>query len=141
MGVAQDRYTPRIDQGHRHFKFWLDGGKVKKSLERIDRRALAKNEEPFALSFFPSGAGSKPKPLAVLSDGAVQIAAIKRAEKNNDIIVRLFEPTGKSRSAVLTLGFVRRKIKIDLDGFEIRTIRVNPKTGKYRKVNLVERNL
>jgi len=139
--IASDRFSPRIDQGERIFKFWFNAGKATERLRFIDREALVKNERPFALSFFPSGQGRKPKPLAVLSDNVVQITTIKRAEKSNALIVRLYEPTGKSRSTVLSLPCLRRKIKVDLGGFEVKTLKINLKTRKYKQVDLLERNL
>ena len=105
---------PRMDQGERVFRFWLDAGKVVDRLKKIDREALAKNETPFALSFFPPGLGKKPKPLAILSDDVVQITAIKRCEKNNNLIVRLFEPTGKPRKTILSLPWLRKRISIKM---------------------------
>ena len=137
--IPQDRYTPRSDQGLRQFRFWFNAGQVKKRLEQVDREALAKNEKPFALSFFPPGLGNKAKPLATLSDAVVQITAIKRAESNNDLIIRLFEPTGNARSTTLSLPALGEKIKVDLAGFEIKTLRINPKTKKVREVNLLEK--
>ena len=139
--IPPDRYTPRIDQGERVFRFWFDGGKARQRLEKIDRQALVKNEKPFALSFFPSGKGKNPKPLAVLSDDVVQITTIKQAESSNDLIVRLFEPTGRKRNTVLSLPSLGKRIRITLAGFEIKTLRINPKTGKYIETNLLERKI
>ena len=139
--VPQDRFSSRMDQGERVFRFWFNGAGVAERLSRIDREALVKNEKPFALSFYPSGDGTKPKPLAVLSDNVVQITAIKQAENNNDLIIRLFEPTGRERTTILSLPFIRKKINISLGGFEIKTFRINPGTGKYNEVDLLERNI
>jgi len=100
--VPQDRYTVRIDQGERQFRFWINAGSADERLERIDREALVKNEKPFAMSFFPSGAGSRPKPFAELSDDVVQMSAAKPAEDGNGLIVRLYEPTGKPRTTTLS---------------------------------------
>ncbi|MEN8255160.1 MAG: glycoside hydrolase family 38 C-terminal domain-containing protein [Verrucomicrobiota bacterium] len=134
-----DRYTPRIDQGKRSFRFWLNAGRVAGRLNAIDREALAKNEAPFVLSFWPSGEGKKPKPLVELSDKVVQVAAIKKAEKNNGLIIRLFEPTGRKRSTTLSLPFIGRKTKIDLKPFEIKTLRVKPKSKIIEEVDLLEK--
>jgi alpha-mannosidase len=68
----------------------------------------------------------------------VQIAAIKRAENNNNIIIRLFEPTGKKRTTTLSLPFIGKKIRVALAGFEIKTLSINPKTGKYTETDLLE---
>ena len=98
-----------------------------------------KNEKVFALSFFPKGGGKKTKPLAILDDSVVQIAAIKKAQSNNDFIVRLFEPTGRARKVTLTLPVIDKKYKLTMKGFEIKTLRVNIKKRCISFVDLLER--
>jgi alpha-mannosidase len=123
----------------RIFRFWLNAGKATQAINSIDRQALAQNEKPFVLPFFPQGGGKKPKPLAILSDNVTQITAIKKATNNNNLIVRLFEPTGKKRSTVLSLPFVGKKIKLHLNPFEIKTLKINPNSGSHKEVNLLEK--
>lgn len=137
--LPQDRYTSRQEQGERLFKFWVDAGPVNRRMERVDREALARNEKPFALSFFPSGAGRKPKAGVTLSDAAVQVMAVKPAQSGKDLIIRLFEPTGKARETVLTIPFMGVRAKVRLDGFEIKTLRVSPKTRRVVETDLMER--
>ncbi len=137
--VSQDRYVPRQEQGERRFRFWLHAGKVNKRLEAVDREALTLNERPFALSFSPSGAGRKPEPGVMLSDKVVQVMAVKPAQSGNDLIVRLFEPTGKARETTLSVPFLKFKSKLRLGGFEIKTLRINPRTRKAMEVDLLER--
>ncbi|UCG46027.1 MAG: alpha-mannosidase [Phycisphaerales bacterium] len=139
--VPADRFSPRMDQGERLYRFWLNAGKVTQRLDSINREAQVKNEEPFALSFFPSGRGNLPKSVAVLSDNVVRIAAVKRAEKGADLIVRLFEPTGKARTTVLSLPFMKKKMKLRLAPFEIKTLRINLRTAKFTCTDLLERPL
>lgn len=139
MDTPQERHSPRIDQGVRHFNFWFDAGKATQRRKTIDRESLVKNERPFAISFFPAGSGKKPKPFAMLDDKSTQITAIKKAESSGHIIIRLFEPTGKATSTVLTLPALGKRIKINLVAFEIKTLSVHPKTGKYKEVDLLER--
>ncbi|HEX42833.1 MAG TPA: alpha-mannosidase [Phycisphaerales bacterium] len=141
MTPAQDRFTPRIDQGERLFHFWLDGGRAGERLRHIDREALARNERPVALSFNPPAQGVLPRPLAVLSDDVVQIMAIKQAENGRGLIIRLFEPTGRGRTTTLTLPALKKKIRVELGGFEIRTLRIDPRTGKHVDADLLERIL
>jgi len=137
--LAQDRFSPRIDQGERRFRLWFNGGPIRRRLEAVDREALAHNETPYVLPFFPAGGGSKPKPLARLSDKVVQVTAIKLAEDSRDLIIRLFEPTGRRRSTVLSLPMLRKSKKLTLKPFEVRTLRINPRTGAIDEVDLLER--
>jgi alpha-mannosidase len=139
--VSQDRYVPRIDQGERQFRFWVNGGHRARRLQSIDREALVKNEKPFILVYFPAGRGKKPSPFIVLSDDVVQVSAVKKAEDGNDMIIRLFEPTGVRRTTLLSLPWAPAKKRITLAPFEIRTFRFNPQTRRFSEADLLERPL
>ncbi len=139
--VPQDRFTPRIDQGERQFHFWLQGGEREERLNAISREALALNEKPVILSFFPSGHGNIPQGGPVLSDDIVQITCLKRAEKENDAyVIRLFEPTGTARSTVLSFPAAGLKEEINLAPFEVKSFLFR-KGGPLIEVDLLERPL
>ncbi len=137
--VPQDRYTPRIDQGERLFRFWFNGGSADERLARIDREALVRNEKPFVISFFPAGLGKKAQPFAVLSDDAVQMTAAKQAEDGRGLIIRLFEPTGQARKTTLSLPFRGLEHEVSLSPFEIKTLRIDPETKTVVETDLLER--
>lgn len=139
MDMPQDRYLARIDQGPRYFEFWFNAGKTAKRMKAVDRESLVKNEKLFVLSFFPAGIGKKPKPFAILSDKTSQITAVKKAENSNNIIIRLFEPTGKATSTTLKLPALGKTIKVNLGAFEIKTLSINPKSKRYKEVDLLEK--
>ncbi len=139
--VAQDRYVPRIDQGERMFRFWINAGKRSARLTAVDREALVKNEKPPLLAFFPAGRGQRDQPFVVLSDLAVEIAALKKAEEGNELIIRLFEPTGRRRTTQLSLPWAGARKTIRLKAFEVKTLAFNPKTGRFRELDLLERPL
>jgi alpha-mannosidase len=139
--VAQDRFIPRQDQGERLFHVWINAGPLEERLEGIGREALARNERLYVLPFSPPGGGKRVRPGIVLEGGAVELAAFKKAEDGNDLIIRLFEPTGKAR--VVTLGLpafgVRKKVR--LGGFEVKTFRFSPRSKRWSEADLVERRL
>ena len=139
--VQQDRYTPRIDQGEHVFRFWLNAGPVVTRLARIDREALTRNERPMALSLSPAGTGIRPPAGVALSGETVQLTAFKQAEDGRDLVIRLFEPTGRKRSTTLSLPFARVRRKVTLRGFEIKTLRFKPKTRRFAEVDLLERSV
>jgi alpha-mannosidase len=136
--VVQDRYVPRIDQGERLYHFWINAGPVDERLSKIDREALVKNEKPFALSFFPSGLGKELAGFITVSNQAVQVTAVKKAEDNNDLIVRLFEATGKSQSTEVSIPSAGIACKLMLSPFEIKTLRITPAEKGIKEVNLLE---
>lgn len=136
--LHQDRLIPRIDQGERIFHFWANGGPAGERLGAVDSEALAKNETPYVLAYFPPGSGRKAKPGVVLSDPAIQLAALKKAEDGDDLVIRLFEPTGIDRTAEMDLPFVGAKTRVALKGFEIKTLRFHKETKEFRSVDLLE---
>lgn len=136
--VPQDRYSPRIDQGERLFRFWINAGPRSERLDRIDREALIHNEAPFAMSFCPSGAGEKPKPGITLSDDAVQLIAFKQADGSEDYVVRLFEPTGRERRTEVTIPALELAWDASLSPFEVKTYRIEPEMKSLREVTLLE---
>jgi alpha-mannosidase len=143
--VPQDRFTPRIDQGERLYRFWLNAGPAADRLEAVDREALVHNEAPFALSFFPHGAGIAPQPGPVISGDVVQITAFKPAEDGQGYILRLYEPTGEARDIDMVVPALDLSAAVHLEGFEIKTLRLNPELGPtpsaVTEVSLMEADL
>ena len=135
--VPPDRFIPRIDQGERLYRFWFNAGTVRERLDIVDREALVKNEVPFALSFFPRGGGARPAPGLSLSDDVVQLTALKQAEDGNGFVIRLFEPTGVARQTTLSVPSLDLSVKVDLGGFEIKTLRLDTEAGTITETDLL----
>ncbi len=136
--LTQDRYVPRHDQGEKIFRFWLNAGPTEERLSSIEREALVHHEKPVVLPYCPAGKGEKAKPFLVLHDSVITAPAFKKSEAGNDLVIRLFEPTGKPRETTLELPFWGVKKKIRLKPFEIRTLRFNPKEKSFTACNLLE---
>lgn len=137
--VRTDRFTPRMDQGEHVFRFWLNGGSAAERLSRVDREALVRNERPFTLNFFPSGEGRVPKPALVLGDEVVQATAFKKAEEGEDLIIRLFEPTGRARTTTVALPFAAARKTVRLGAFEIKTLLFSARRRRFVETDLLEK--
>jgi alpha-mannosidase len=142
--IPQDRFTPRIDQGERLFRFWFQGGDGQERIERVDREATARGEEPMPLMLYPSPlengsrAGSPARePAVTLSDDVVQLAAFKRAEDDSGYVLRLFEPTGAPRETEVALPPLGIRTHVSLRGYELITLLVTDE-GEVLRVNLME---
>lgn len=136
--TPQDRFSPRSDQGERCYRFWLNAGPAAERLARVDREAMAHNETPMALSFFPPGGGRPPKPWLRLSDDAVQVTAIRPAEDGRGLMLRLFEPTGVARTTTVTLPAAGLRRRVRLQPFEVKTFVVDLRRGVWRETDLME---
>jgi alpha-mannosidase len=108
-------------------------------METIDREALARNEAPYVLAYFPPGGKRRALPGAVVEGRAVEVTAFKKSEDGDDIVVRLFEPTGKARTAVVKLPAFGASAKCRLKGFELRTLRFSRRTRRFSETDLLER--
>lgn len=139
--MLQDRFSPRIDQGERLYDFCINAGTHDERLESVGREALSFNEKPYALSFFPSGAGNKPLSLVELSDKAVELTAFKKSEASEGYIIRLFEPTGKARDISISLLSGRFRAELHFTAFEIKTLKFNAVTGEICETDLMEKVL
>jgi alpha-mannosidase len=137
--LPTDRFTPRQEQGERLFRFWVSGGRAAARLASVDSEALAHNEKPMTLSFFPSGAGVKPERFATVEGGSIQLMAAKPAEDGKSLVLRLFEPAGRRTRASVTLPFAGMSRRLDFGPFEIKTLRVDPKRRTWTETDLLER--
>lgn len=137
--VREDRFEPRIDQGERRFRFWINAGDAADRLNHIDREATMRVEHPLPLCCFPPGTGKKAVQGITLSDEVVQLGALKLSEDGSMIIIRLFEPSGSPRSTTVTIPAINVSIDVSLSGFEIKTIGVNLKSMEVIELDLLER--
>lgn len=137
--LPQDRYTPRIDQGERQFTLWFNAGPTLERLEYVDREALAHNEKPMALSFYPAGLGEVPVPGITLSDKCVVMTVFKQAEQENGFILRLFEPTGVARTTTVSIPVLNMEETVALTPYEIKSLLLLPESKTLQEVDLLER--
>jgi alpha-mannosidase len=76
-----------------------------------------------------------------LSDDVVQLGAMKIAEGDDRLILRLFEPTGEPRTTTITIPPLDLRFDVALGAFEIKTLALDPKTRTVEETDLLERNV
>ena len=74
----------------------MQAGSADERRTTIDREALIHNENPFALSFYPSGEGKAIEQGVVLSGEGLQATALKREDNGEDFVLRLYNPTDET---------------------------------------------
>jgi alpha-mannosidase len=84
--------------------------------------------------------GTMPKSASLLSTdaGNIIVSSIKLAEDGDDLIFRCVETNGVASEATLNLSFINRKWNGKFRPYEIKTLRMNRKSGDIREVNLLE---
>jgi alpha-mannosidase len=84
--------------------------------------------------------GSMPKSGSFLlaEKQNVIVSSIKKSENGDDLIIRCVETNGSETDATLDLRFAGKKWSGHFRQCEIKTIRMNQKTGDIKEVNLLE---
>jgi alpha-mannosidase len=141
LEMPKDRFLPRIDQGERRFSFRVCGGELRERLRHVGREAAVHNGPPFLLSCYPAGEGKTVQPLVELHDPVIELSAFKQAHAGRDYIVRLFEPTGKDRSAVIEIPPAGIKKTLRFKAFEVKTYKLDLESGTLSEVSMTEQDL
>lgn len=128
-----------MDQGIQTFRLMLvphAGTWQEHNLVRIAEEFMA----PFVPIYQGIHRGTMPKAGSFLAVDAqnVIVSAVKQAENGEDLIIRCVETNGNAATANLDLAFAKRKWSGSFRPYEIKTLRVNPKTGSVKEVNLLE---
>jgi alpha-mannosidase len=129
------------DQGTQHFRYALLPHAGDWRAAGTPRAAAELNEHAVCL-VETSHEGDLPARLGfvhVVPEDVV-VTALKRAEDGDDLIVRLFETTGRARTATLRLPSIHRDVDVTLRGGELKTLLVPLDRGSaVREVDLLER--
>lgn len=134
--VEEGRRYSYMDQGLHRFTFallphsggWRDAGTV--------RESLLLNMPPVSLETYPhKGDWPGKRSFGEISESNIDLCAIKQAEDGEGLIVRLYETSGKSTSATLSLAGAQ--YAMEMKPFELKTLRIW--NGNATEVDLVER--
>lgn len=142
--IPQDRFSHRIDQGERTFKFWLNAGEYEHRLSNVERESQWHNEAPMVLSFFSSGSGNTLRSVMIISGEKVILSALKRSEDKSGYIIRLYNPSETDTDIVLKLDALGIESEIHFSKYEIKTFKTILSRGikgdmaKLQEVNLIE---
>lgn len=84
--------------------------------------------------------GSRPLSASLMSVDVpnVVVAAVKKAEDGDDLIVRCYETAGRETTAAIQLGLVKQHWTGHFRPSEIKTLRVPAGGGEIREVNVLE---
>ncbi len=138
------RYWPRQDQGEHGIRYRILFGRDF-SETRISRAAQAFNVPPEWMIFYPGGSKSDSvsggEPLLSVTPARVQVAALKKQEKGNGLIIRLWEQSGRPVRATLRVRGAAGEVRTRMDAYGLKTFRLSRQNGKLaaRETNLIER--
>lgn len=143
--VSAGQQHTYMDQGQHDFRFRIIWGKADSVEKQLVPAAMNLNSplEPFVIFNHPvlnPDAPEKTESPLEITPNTVVLAALKKSDKGNALILRFNETLGKQTKASLKLAGRKQAIKLDFHPFEIKTLRLS-RTKQGLKVsfcNLLE---
>lgn len=132
--MPQDRFSPRMEQGERRFRFRIEGGNPRELRAEVEKQAQLFSEPPYVLNAFPSGNGEKPDPFVTLSDDTIILSSCTYHEGRDGYVLRLFNPSSEAKSFTLGMPLLQQLQNISLGAFCVRTFFADSKEG-VREIN------
>jgi alpha-mannosidase len=128
-----------MDQGWHTIRIWLVPHAGPWQDASVPRRAWELNE-PLFVHAESAHKGTLPARASFLECDApnVLLSVLKKSEDGGDVIVRGYETHGRAVNAVIRVQRRGRVLRAAFAPHEIKTLRVNPKTGAVVEVNLLE---
>ena len=68
----------------------------------------------------------------------MQLTAMRPSQDGKSLIVRLFESTGKAKKAKISLPLLKAEAEVELGAYEIRTLKIDLKSGAVEEANLLD---
>jgi alpha-mannosidase len=148
LDVHELRYWPRQDQGEHEIRFRILFGRHF-SETTVSRAAQSMNIPPEWLVYYPAGsenAGqstSRDKPFISVTGEGVQIAALKKEEKGNGMVVRLWNLTPERKEIVLKVADPAYLIPTTIAPYGLKTLAIRKQQGRLvtKETNLVEKHV
>ncbi len=109
--AENDRHHDHIDMGEREFEY-----RITADTAYLDMQAEVFNQPPYALSFFPSGAGKAKETSLEIADKNVILSTCKPSESGK--LIRLYNSAETSVSTTLKAGGT--EYSIELSPFEVK---------------------
>ena len=122
--VQEERFIPRMDQGEHHLHFSICGGDAGVRRKCVDMEAQVLNEAPFIFSAFPSGEGTMPKPMLLLSEPCVQLTAMYYDPQKESYVLRLWNSQPDAVTAVVRLPVWNTAQEVSLGAYQFQTYRI-----------------
>ena len=137
-----NRYIPRQDQGVRYAKFTFLFAEQAATTDAVTRASYEASVPLDAFIYFPTNPVKKaPKVRSFASVAAnnVLITAMKKAEKSESLVLRLWETAGKATKTTLTVEGT--KYPIQIGAWQLKTFLVAKRSGKLTECDMIERPL
>ncbi|MCP4638932.1 MAG: alpha-mannosidase [bacterium] len=130
---------PIMDQGWHTIRIQLVPHKGGWQAAGVVKKAWELNEPAFT-HIESAHKGKLPQSASFLGADAanVLLSVVKQTEDGEDIVVRGYETAGKRAKATIDVVGLKKPVAVSFKPHEIKTIRINRKTGKAVETDLLE---
>lgn len=130
--IPSDRFTKKLDQGENTYSFRL-GVLDRDHLERATQEFVQK---PYGLNIFPIASENKDVTEfnVFLEDNTVSVAAMKKVDKEDAILFRLFNNTENSVETAINVN--RKRLPLAFGKYEVKTV-IYKNNNMYELIELI----
>lgn len=121
--LPKDRYSDRMEQGERDFRFVFVPAPKEICEERTEKVSTFVHQAPVVMNCFPLGGAEEEQEFLTISNDAVSLAALKRTEDGMGYALRLFNPTPRTQRAVIRME--GKKCEVELAAETFKTVLTN----------------
>lgn len=121
--IAQDRFTPHMEQGERQYSFVLLGGTLGEVEASASVVSGMLNDPPMALSFYPPSDGKRPS-CPVQVSGPVELSCFKMAEDGEGYILRFYNPSAALARFCVNAPAFGVRTELEIGKFSADTYRI-----------------
>ena len=139
--MPEDRFIDCSDHISKTYRFYLNAQDMQSRMERIGKEALVKHERPFILNGFTNPSYPVDRPFMTLSDTRILCSAVKYAEDETGLVVRLFNTTDRQLQGVLAMELYETKLRVSLGPYEIRSFLYRFHEKEWIEVTLLEEEI
>jgi alpha-mannosidase len=128
-----------MDQGVQHIRMLLiphAGSWQQADLSRSAEKLVT--EVPIVYQGIHPGTRAQSDSFLEVDAPDVIVSAVKQSEEGSDLIVRAYESTGVAKRTRIDLRFAHTTWTGDFRPYEIKTLRINPRTRRVSEVNALE---
>ena len=139
--MPEDRFIDCSDHISKTYRFYLNAQDMQSRMERIGKEALVKHERPFILNGFTNPSYPVDRPFMTLSDTRILCSAVKYAEDETGLVVRLFNTTDRQLQGVLAMELYETKLRVSFGPYEIKSFLYRFHEKEWIEVTLLEEEI
>ena len=134
--MMTDRFGARIDQGERHFEFELNFSSAESRWGQIEKESQIAHQQPYAISYFPTGNGKTCGGMIQISEPSVALTACRPSRNKDALLIRLYNSLDRENETDVILVADGARKTVSFLPYQFKSFLI--RDGKWIACNCLE---